>query len=174
MLKTPVLVCAISAWGYEGFVGDPAAPAVNGPSANVSKSSRATPPPPPAAAPSRAVKPGPAQPPRSPRAKAVKPTPRAEADPPTIWRLTDVTGQTWEHVDPAWLRSWVESRNRAAPCPALGDPLPGVGLSWRDVQPTALRPRPSPRHVTPDLPRSPGRVGKDHPNWPVEPDRSTR
>jgi hypothetical protein len=30
-----------------------------------------------------------------------------------VWRLPDSSGQVWEHHDPAWLRRWVESRNRA-------------------------------------------------------------
>jgi hypothetical protein len=43
----------------------------------------------------------------APPGKAAEPPPVV----PTVWRLSDSSGQAWDHVDPAWLARWVASRN---------------------------------------------------------------
>jgi hypothetical protein len=47
-------------------------------------------------------------------AREVAPPGKAAGPPPvvpTVWRLSDSSGQAWDHIDPAWLARWVVSRN---------------------------------------------------------------
>jgi hypothetical protein len=107
-----ILLSAISAWEYDGFVSDP------GDSVNPSPAG--------AAAPEIPAIPPPAVSPEAPKAHvapaarpreeaAARPTPPAaaanRAATPALWRLADASGQVWEHTDPAWLKTWVQSRN---------------------------------------------------------------
>ena len=92
-------LAALGSWTYAGFLAEP---------------TPAPPTPPPASAPIRPIDV------ESKTAPSSKPEPSHEAPPvqaattPTRYRLADAGGQVWEHADPAYLRSFVETRNRSS------------------------------------------------------------
>lgn len=51
---------------------------------------------------------------------APKGVPKAAA--PTLYRLTDASGQTWTHADPVWLRTYVSQRNAQRVMPTYAYP----------------------------------------------------
>jgi hypothetical protein len=96
----------VGGWTYAGLLAEPSAPPKPPDAALVS--ARA-----PAEAKTNAVKTTPVV------ARASVPTPTPPAPPPastrpTLYRLADATGQTWEHADPAYLSSFVATRNASA------------------------------------------------------------
>jgi hypothetical protein len=134
-MLTLLLLTAVSGWNYDGFVaesdeprsaarredpwnGDPApiVPATSKPLSVVSielpvKPELATP----HSQPTTEVKSELTtrnMPPTTAREVAA-PGKAAGAPPvvPTVWRLSDSSGQAWDHVDSAWLARWVASRN---------------------------------------------------------------
>jgi outer membrane biosynthesis protein TonB len=128
-MKTLIAAAALASWGYSGFATDPTKPQASRPGASPTLPAappvapKPEAPPAPAAAPTPApTKPPVSSPPRDSRPAAA---PKASAPPaparPTVWRLSDASGQVWEHADAEWLRRWVSSRNasltarRAAP-----------------------------------------------------------
>ncbi len=94
-------LAALGSWSYAGFLAEPSP----------------TPTPPPASAPDRPAVDVPDddpaeepedEPEEQPEASPTAPT----ATLPTRYRLADAGGQVWEHPDPAYLKSFVEARNR--------------------------------------------------------------
>ena len=110
MIATIALTVAGS-WTYGGFLAEP------------SPTPGPEPTPPPASAPvvpapEAKAKPAVAsrpEPPALPQPPATKPAASSPPIPPspTSYRLSDASGQSWEHHDPAYLSSFVEARNRS-------------------------------------------------------------
>jgi len=130
-LSIALLALATTPWTYAGFVADPAPPSPP-PAPAVIPAPPAAPSTPsvsPTAAPEPAtttvVPPIPPILPVPPVVAAVAPTPH-----PVHYRLADVSGQLWEHADPAALQAFVQDRNRQL----LGSRrflIPLAAPSWR-------------------------------------------
>ena len=118
---TSILALAVvGSWTYAGFLAEPtpAAPKLPPPAAPGL-------PKPPAIDPETATEPEPKPEPNpgpepEPKATAPEPPPAPPSTsipppPPLRYRLADAAGQAWEHDDPAFLRRFVETRNRSFP-----------------------------------------------------------
>jgi hypothetical protein len=109
----------VGSWTYAGFLAEPAptpAPAPAAPVASVRTVAealleRTKEEAPPAPNPNPAPAPAPATKPEA--------TPPPIAPSPTRHRLTDATGQIWEHTDPAYLARFVATRNGSFPNPPV-------------------------------------------------------
>ena len=122
MLPAVFTLIAVSSWTYAGFLARPTPAPTPAPTPTPAVptgspvSGPATPPP----APPVVVGP----PTVAPKAASSSPDPSppgpepTEEDPPSSpteprrYQLADVTGQVWEHTDPAWLQEFVRDRNR--------------------------------------------------------------
>ncbi len=114
-MMTILAASFLGSWSYSGFLTEPtSSPAPN-----------PAPTPPPASAPLtpvtpkeipkppvESVPPTPSVSEKSPATSPAATAPRV-ADPPTLYRLTDASGQAWEHRDATYLSSFVEARNRS-------------------------------------------------------------
>jgi hypothetical protein len=131
-MLTLLLLTAVSGWNYDGFVAEPdepkssarredpwngdpaptrlpapvrlpASPTADTTKGTLSNTSRGR----------SGVRDEPAK--KTTAVQEIGPTGRAAAPltpvVPTVWRLSDSSGQAWDHVDPTWLARWVESRN---------------------------------------------------------------
>ncbi len=114
-MNTLLLLTVFSSWNYEGFCSDPGdLPTVS--SAYEEPVERPRPVP---ARPAPPVVPA-VIPPVEPPSKTVTTPPAVPAvvkkvipaPAPTVWQIADANGQVWKHTDAAWLRRWVESRDR--------------------------------------------------------------
>ena len=95
----------VGGWTYAGLLAEPSTTPKPPEAAQVSAKATAD-------AKTEAVKPSPvvagAPAPTSP------PQTQSASTRPTLYRLADATGQSWEHADPAYLSSFVASRNVSA------------------------------------------------------------
>ncbi len=110
-----IALAALGPWAYADFLADPrpaatADPEVKPPAPAAPATVSAT------AKPPAAPKPAPAIPP--PPARLVPPPAPSQV----LFRLVDASGRAWEHADPAYLRAFVEARDRdlLAPRGAVG------------------------------------------------------
>jgi hypothetical protein len=113
---TSILSLAVlGSWSYAGFLAEPApapaatkvpeasAPSLPKPSTIASE---------PAPKPDPDPKPEPEPEPAAPEPPPVAPSASITSSPPR-YRLSDASGQAWEHADPNYLRSFVDTRNRS-------------------------------------------------------------
>jgi hypothetical protein len=118
----------LGAWSYAGFLAEPIPVPVPAP---IPAPAPYVPPAPTAPIPLEPEQPTkPAEAPRQdfvcpPKVPAKKPLISAPSNQPrpTLYRLADALGQTWEHPDPAYLSGFVEDRNRRYASVSLAPPV---------------------------------------------------
>ena len=117
---TSILALAVvGSWTYAGFLAEPApAPPVLPPASGPLHPAAPTRPASPAIDFGPTMKPEPEpEPETEPKAPAAEPPPVPPSasipSPAPRYRLADSSGQAWEHADPEYLRSFVETRNRS-------------------------------------------------------------
>ena len=131
-MMTILAASVLGSWTYAGFLAEPAP----------SPGPDPAPTPPPASAPAEPAtieadeKPAeapPSAPAKAPATRAAA-SPPPIAAPPTRYRLTDASGQTWEHGDPATLSSFVQARNHSLASYSLVPPATFTSFPAQDYR----------------------------------------
>ena len=97
----------VGGWTYAGLLAEPSTTPKPPEAAQVSAKATAD-------AKTEAVKPSPVVAGAPAPAPTSPPQTQSASTRPTLYRLADATGQSWEHADPAYLSSFVASRNVSA------------------------------------------------------------
>ena len=100
----------LGAWSYAGFLAEPIPAPEPAPTPTVAPAPIPLEP----EKPSKPAEPHPHDSPATPNDPTKQPPalPPPTVPRPTLYRLSDASGQTWEHSDPGYLSSFVEARNQ--------------------------------------------------------------
>jgi hypothetical protein len=139
-MMSTLALSVLGTWSYAGFLAEPSPTPVPSPTPAPAPK---LPPAPSAPIPLEPEQPLiPAEAPRQaylcpPKAPAKRPP--VSSSPilpsPTLYRLADASGQTWEHPDPAYLSGFVEDRNRRFASVSLAPPMAYYTYTYASPRP---------------------------------------